>query len=116
MIRRPPRSTLFPYTTLFRSYEVIYAGTNAASITNFVPTGVTGGPWTYFVGRAEPSGGVVDPGLLTNNFVPPGGEEGGFATPAAFGDWLGVVQDGAAAVGPAGWAPTPEGRRRGGWG
>src|SRR5258707_1637578 len=22
MIRRPPRSTLFPYTTLFRSYEV----------------------------------------------------------------------------------------------
>src|SRR5688572_30984572 len=23
MIRRPPRSTLFPYTTLFRSHEVI---------------------------------------------------------------------------------------------
>src|SRR2546427_7938337 len=23
MIRRPPRSTLFPYTTLFRSYEYI---------------------------------------------------------------------------------------------
>src|SRR2546430_11912784 len=23
MIRRPPRSTLFPYTTLFRSYRVI---------------------------------------------------------------------------------------------
>src|SRR3712207_1964317 len=23
MIRRPPRSTLFPYTTLFRSYEVV---------------------------------------------------------------------------------------------
>src|SRR3712207_7809040 len=23
MIRRPPRSTLFPYTTLFRSYHVI---------------------------------------------------------------------------------------------
>ena len=26
MIRRPPRSTLFPYTTLFRSPEVIEAG------------------------------------------------------------------------------------------
>src|SRR2546429_8528460 len=26
MIRRPPRSTLFPYTTLFRSTEVIVAG------------------------------------------------------------------------------------------
>src|SRR5438552_5865353 len=24
MIRRPPRSTLFPYTTLFRSYNEIY--------------------------------------------------------------------------------------------
>src|SRR5258706_11348569 len=23
MIRRPPRSTLFPYTTLFRSYELL---------------------------------------------------------------------------------------------
>src|SRR5258708_25051710 len=23
MIRRPPRSTLFPYTTLFRSYQLI---------------------------------------------------------------------------------------------
>src|SRR2546425_8800975 len=23
MIRRPPRSTLFPYTTLFRSYDIV---------------------------------------------------------------------------------------------
>src|SRR2546422_6947702 len=28
MIRRPPRSTLFPYTTLFRSFAVIVAATN----------------------------------------------------------------------------------------
>src|SRR3712207_9131432 len=26
MIRRPPRSTLFPYTTLFRSYDVFDIG------------------------------------------------------------------------------------------
>src|SRR3989449_10323782 len=26
MIRRPPRSTLFPYTTLFRSQEVVLCG------------------------------------------------------------------------------------------
>src|SRR2546422_9002829 len=26
MIRRPPRSTLFPYTTLFRSHRVEHAG------------------------------------------------------------------------------------------
>src|SRR2546427_3968654 len=29
MIRRPPRSTLFPYTTLFRSYRAILAARNA---------------------------------------------------------------------------------------
>src|SRR2546430_12899299 len=27
MIRRPPRSTLFPYTTLFRSLLAVHAGT-----------------------------------------------------------------------------------------
>src|SRR5260221_8981537 len=27
MIRRPPRSTLFPYTTLFRSHDVFEGGT-----------------------------------------------------------------------------------------
>src|SRR5258708_21034137 len=30
MIRRPPRSTLFPYTTLFRSVHVPYKGVNLA--------------------------------------------------------------------------------------
>src|SRR3712207_9097715 len=29
MIRRPPRSTLFPYTTLFRSVEGLAAGSGA---------------------------------------------------------------------------------------
>src|SRR5260370_11259702 len=29
MIRRPPRSTLFPYTTLFRSPETVAAGPRA---------------------------------------------------------------------------------------
>src|SRR2546426_11561285 len=29
MIRRPPRSTLFPYTTLFRSSAVPFAGASA---------------------------------------------------------------------------------------
>src|SRR5260221_4911715 len=46
MIRRPPRSTLFPYTTLFRSYPAITLTVNvsnsaAASITNTVA--VSGG-------------------------------------------------------------------------
>src|SRR3712207_8273461 len=29
MIRRPPRSTLFPYTTLFRSFVEIFHGTSS---------------------------------------------------------------------------------------
>src|SRR5256885_16083196 len=29
MIRRPPRSTLFPYTTLFRSYLTGFSGSSA---------------------------------------------------------------------------------------
>src|SRR5258705_6043930 len=31
MIRRPPRSTLFPYTTLFRSVSGLIAGSGAQS-------------------------------------------------------------------------------------
>src|SRR2546425_2384533 len=40
MIRRPPRSTLFPYTTLFRSYLVANDSTKAAPIMShcFVPS------------------------------------------------------------------------------
>src|SRR2546422_3349691 len=32
MIRRPPRSTLFPYTTLFRSWEVVARITNSREL------------------------------------------------------------------------------------
>src|SRR3712207_7167316 len=32
MIRRPPRSTLFPYTTLFRSRNDLPPGTRSASV------------------------------------------------------------------------------------
>src|SRR3712207_7470134 len=37
MIRRPPRSTLFPYTTLFRSAEV--PGTHAFTLEDNILTG-----------------------------------------------------------------------------
>src|SRR2546425_2042281 len=36
MIRRPPRSTLFPYTTLFRS-QALEQAASAAGITRFIP-------------------------------------------------------------------------------
>src|SRR3712207_7981546 len=32
MIRRPPRSTLFPYTTLFRSYQTLFQLSSEAVI------------------------------------------------------------------------------------
>src|SRR2546430_11479767 len=34
MIRRPPRSTLFPYTTLFRSSATLFSASEFATITN----------------------------------------------------------------------------------
>src|SRR5258708_25840495 len=37
MIRRPPRSTLFPYTTLFRSW-IFYVGATSALIGNYLAT------------------------------------------------------------------------------
>src|SRR2546422_11089284 len=39
MIRRPPRSTLFPYTTLFRSHEV---GTRDQRLLRLLSRSVTG--------------------------------------------------------------------------
>src|SRR2546430_12419289 len=36
MIRRPPRSTLFPYTTLFRSLTVAPAGTTRGTLNEIV--------------------------------------------------------------------------------
>src|SRR5438874_9262951 len=35
MIRRPPRSTLFPYTTLFRSRESVVAGHEVDALLRF---------------------------------------------------------------------------------
>src|SRR5689334_23981558 len=39
MIRRPPRSTLFPYTTLFRSLDDEPVGSQAQSLGQLLPLG-----------------------------------------------------------------------------
>src|SRR2546430_12386905 len=54
MIRRPPRSTLFPYTTLFRSLQIVPR-------LHFLPHGL--------VDRLQPAGDMLDPlhHLLTWN-------------------------------------------------
>src|SRR2546429_4974191 len=42
MIRRPPRSTLFPYTTLFRSLNAPGVAVVAERIARFMESGTTG--------------------------------------------------------------------------
>src|SRR5256886_6451740 len=44
MIRRPPRSTLFPYTTLFRSQALEYGVKFAGCTVHFVDENLDAGP------------------------------------------------------------------------
>src|SRR5437899_7181819 len=55
MIRRPPRSTLFPYTTLFRSSGQLG---NGGSIDQSTPVRVTGGPFASVTAGGSHSCGV----------------------------------------------------------
>src|SRR2546430_9867490 len=47
MIRRPPRSTLFPYTTLFRSFTYLLWAKRGDSFAAFAPVAAAAG--SYFV-------------------------------------------------------------------
>src|SRR3712207_7642176 len=67
MIRRPPRSTLFPYTTLFRSWAATAGATNAGAV------------------RFEPAGAASTIVHLTLEYEPEGLVE-------QVGDKLGVVE------------------------
>src|SRR2546426_7199460 len=90
MIRRPPRSTLFPYTTLFRSYSVTFTATDngapalAASETIAITIGNTnrapvltpignksgseGSLLTFTVAATDPDG---DGGTYRHTALPP---------------------------------------------
>src|SRR3712207_8526079 len=60
MIRRPPRSTLFPYTTLFRSQPVVFGHEFSGAVAEY-------GPGTK---RAVPTGApVVALPLIRNDGV-----------------------------------------------
>src|SRR3712207_7656661 len=62
MIRRPPRSTLFPYTTLFRSEKgaklIVAVGTHA-TLVEFLDKG-RGGMASTFLTRLRLGGKLVD--------------------------------------------------------
>src|SRR2546429_8182415 len=71
MIRRPPRSTLFPYTTLFRSLNgvVVQQRIPAGGFTN---ASLNGNMVIYLTGRSVCGGGTgsvpkAGAGLLTAN-------------------------------------------------
>src|SRR5256885_12148960 len=62
MIRRPPRSTLFPYTTLFRSGNVYVTGRTASPdfpVVNALQASFRGGDYDAFVAKLSPDGGAL---------------------------------------------------------
>jgi len=83
--------------------------------TNLIALGTGGGPWRYFIGRYEPSGGVVDEGLITTTYIPPLGEEGDYDQPAAFVDWLELYNQDATPVDLTGWSLTDDASQPGKW-
>src|SRR5260370_33893704 len=73
MIRRPPRSTLFPYTTLFRSYSsltvakgIVYSGAYTGVAPNVYALNATTGAilWSYTTGNAIESSPAVVNGVV----------------------------------------------------
>src|SRR2546426_8456640 len=64
MIRRPPRSTLFPYTTLFRSQTTLGAAPTSGNVTAPVVEVVTPGVKTE--GAADSSGEAA-PSVFTRS-------------------------------------------------
>src|SRR3712207_7723547 len=68
MIRRPPRSTLFPYTTLFRSSDPQAPGLEAAPFQ--VVSGSSGAASVFDNGMATPAVDWIRDGVLTNLIRP----------------------------------------------
>src|SRR3712207_9035073 len=64
MIRRPPRSTRFPYTTLFRSYGPLWSYAKAAKHASYLTYGGKEPPAGYatFNATAADWGLLYDPG------------------------------------------------------
>ncbi len=104
------RSTTHTPTVEFRlnANLRLSAGGDLTNSVDLVSAGTAGGTWRYFVGIAEPSGGVFDPGLITRTFVPPERDQDDFDQPAAFVDWLELYNNGIAAVDLSGWSLTDD--------
>ncbi|MEO7319325.1 MAG: lamin tail domain-containing protein, partial [Chthoniobacteraceae bacterium] len=90
------------------NFEVAYTGPDPSASTQLIAPSSPGGAWKYFVGIAQPSGGLYDPALLTGTFAPPLGEEGDYDNPQQFQDWVELRNLGASSVSLANWSLTDE--------
>src|SRR2546430_9245864 len=93
MIRRPPRSTLFPYTTLFRSTAESLGGRQVAGI---------GGQFDFVLGASRSRGGASIIALPStgrdgsvSRIVPRLAAGAAVTTPRFLADWV-VTEHGAA--------------------
>src|SRR3712207_5393595 len=82
MIRRPPRSTLFPYTTLFRSGTTLVRTVTGVTGTSTVVTGLTNGTAYNFRVRALNAVGPSAYSAASANVTPTAGT----TTPPPTGD------------------------------
>src|SRR3712207_7064624 len=96
MIRRPPRSTLFPYTTLFRSYNPTGEGTALAEFSGKeliqgepdASSFPTGGIRATFEARGYTAWDPTSPAFVLEN---PNGAV--LCIPTAFASWTGRSEE-----------------------
>ena len=87
------------------NFQVTYLGPDPNALQQIVGLGAAG--WKYFVGIAEPSGGLFDPILLAGFTVPPG-QEDEYESPQNFRDWVELHNPTGSAVSIAGWSLSDE--------
>lgn len=80
-----------------------------------VALGPGGGSWKHIIGRAEPSGGLVDLGLATRPFAMPPGEEDDFEQLTEFSDWVELHNSGSTPVNISGWSLSDDENVPGKW-
>jgi Lamin Tail Domain/CotH kinase protein/Chitobiase/beta-hexosaminidase C-terminal domain len=82
------------------NFEVSYYGPDPNAAQQILALNTA--TWKYFVGLAEPAGGLFDPALLAAFPVPPGEEEE-YDNPQNFRDWIELRNMGASSVNISGW-------------
>lgn len=94
--------------------RVLSSDTNSLD-TMLIRPGQTGGAWRMIIGRSEPSGGVVDLGLVNKPFTPPIGEDDDYEETADFADWVELYNDADHATNMANWTLSDDAREPAKW-